>query len=129
MTTNPNRIHDSNAEHMVPSESWAEIKAMSVDELAAELTEINSCPIGLNGLYRPTQEWLDRASTAELLEVFGSDYDNSLNDIDGDIEVAGYSFQASDILKNMDYEVYRQGLFDYIDMLHDDLPSEDDLNG
>ena len=73
-----------------------------------------------------TQEWVDAASLSELMEVFGDDFDSSLNDIDGDIEVAGTTFQASDIMKNMDYSAYLAMFHDYVDNILDDLPSEDD---
>ena len=116
---NPNRIRESNALHIEHGESWATVRNMTTDELAAE-----PAPVDVDTI---TAKWFEQASQDELLDMFGSDYDSFLNDIDGDIKVAGCTFQASDILKQMDYEAYRQGFFDYIDMIRDDFPSEDDL--
>lgn len=42
-----------------------------------------------------------------------SEYDDFLDEIDGEIEVGGLTFMASDIIKNCDPTAYRVGKSDY----------------
>lgn len=67
------------------------------------------------------------------IEVSDSDYDDYLDEVNGEVEVCGMSYSASSVLKNVDPIAYRCGKNDYIDSLdkednddYQDLISEKD---
>src|SRR5699024_622101 len=47
-------------------------------------------------------------------------YDNYLGDIDGDVNVAGMTFGASDVVKELDPIAYRVGLSDFHNFMIED---------
>lgn len=62
-----------------------------------------------------------KAKQAEMdsfeIEVSDSDYDDYLDEVNGEVEVCGMSYSASNVLKNVDPIAYRCGKSDYADSL------------
>lgn len=52
-------------------------------------------------------------------------YNDSINDISGEVSVYGMSWDASYVLEQMDPTAYRIGFYDYLDMIGIDSDSDD----
>lgn len=62
-----------------------------------------------------TTEQLDSMGFDELFSIFGEAYVEIFNDIHGDVEVAGYTYPAAQVLRAVDPVDFEQGFLDYVD--------------
>ena len=62
-----------------------------------------------------TTDQLDSMGLDELLSIFGDAYIEIFNDIHGEVEVAGCTFPAAQVLQEMDPIAFEQGFLEYVD--------------
>ena len=71
-----------------------------------------------------TQDEFERQLEEEIEDNASDSYDDILNDCYGDINVCGYSYEASQLFKKIDEIAYRCGFSDYTSSLLSDAQYE-----
>ena len=61
-----------------------------------------------------------------IMEYAYEHFDELLDDVFDEVSVAGYSYRASDVLKNTDPILYKCMMADYSSSLHEDVEEVDD---
>lgn len=82
-----------------------------------------------------SEKQLELEEINNKIEFFEPDPDEHIDQYEeflngaGDVEIFGCTFFPADILRELDYTAYRQGLLEYVDALkiEDNLPEVDEL--